>query len=81
MATESDCECAEAHFTDEVGVRTRRIFPMAHRKHDCEYIKARNQLLPMARELADRESGGAPVGGHRFSTFFHQAMNKLTKDL
>ena len=73
---EVDCICNEAFLHHEVsGTRVKRLFLWQDRKHDCEYIVARNKLIGEAEEIATAEFD--PVKDPIWSQRFHEAMKLL----
>lgn len=81
------CACYEGRALDGGPLRetSGRERPDAAAAHDCEYIRARNRLIPEASRIADREvkssSEGDPVvRGGIWSRAFAAAMERLVRE-
>ena len=73
---ETTCVCSETFLHDEVsGKRTKRLFSERDRRHDCDYVAARNKLIPEAERIATAEFD--PVKDPIWSQRFHEAMKLL----
>ena len=72
------CNCSEAYvptYRDGFEHAPRRL--PAARLHNCEYIRRRNALIPMAQKMAKLKS---PHGGYDWSAAYTEAMERLVAE-
>jgi hypothetical protein len=78
------CECSEGfveeYASDGVTLLIRR--PTRLGRHNCEYIKRRNALIPEAKRLASNTIDTDGVGRlkYDYSKLFIQTMNMLARE-
>lgn len=73
---EPNCECQEGrllHFNDLA--QPTGGWSAAPRLHNCQYIRQRNSLIPLAESLAD--GSGKRWGTPEWSAAFYIAMDSL----
>ncbi len=62
----SICTCSETEYIDLTGLPRRVVNPL----HDCDYVQARNALIPFATKVATIKGVFSPAA------FTHE-MNRL----
>lgn len=75
-----NCNCDEAFIESPGSCRRSRLFPQQDRKHDCEYIIARDKLIPEAERIASskfKRYGPESGGLDEWSRLFHESMSLL----
>lgn len=75
MAKRQDCNHSEQYLLDASGLHRSGIEVNAH---DCDYVDARNALIPAAMRMASETS--AERKSHEWSRQFVAAMDRLARE-
>lgn len=72
------CACAETLLEDSAGKPYRVAKPL---HHNCDYIRARSELVPQAAVHADDICGTEHRGEGRWALIFSEKMEQLVQPL